>query len=190
MPRALHPGYRDYHAKGSGSNRGVVYVEPGKVEVAAIADAQLVEPSGRKAYYLPKPMAFELQTRNVFDAGKSRSYHQDARDEYLRQRPAHGAPAPHQNFPAKRFFLFPPSISPPQPFPSNARQVRGRTTAPAGLVLGHEITGEVVEIGSDVLHIKKGDVVSVPFNIACGRCRNSQSSSSSPPPPSSPSSSS
>ncbi len=52
------------------------------------------------------------------------------------------------------------------------RQVRGRTTAPPGLVLGHEITGEVVEIGSDVLHVKKGDIVSVPFNIACGRCRN------------------
>ena len=49
MPRTLHPGYRDYHAKGSGGNRGVVYVGPGKVEVASIADAQLVEPSGRKA---------------------------------------------------------------------------------------------------------------------------------------------
>jgi glutathione-independent formaldehyde dehydrogenase len=37
---------------------------------------------------------------------------------------------------------------------------------------GHEITGEVVEAGTDVLHIKKGDIVSVPFNIACGRCPN------------------
>ena len=50
--------------------------------------------------------------------------------------------------------------------------VRGRTTAPAGLVLGHEITGEVVEVGPDVEFIKVGDIVSVPFNIACGRCRN------------------
>lgn len=49
--------------------------------------------------------------------------------------------------------------------------VRGRTTAPAGLVLGHEITGEVIECGRDVEFIKKGDIVSVPFNIACGRCR-------------------
>jgi glutathione-independent formaldehyde dehydrogenase len=48
--------------------------------------------------------------------------------------------------------------------------VRGRTTAPSGLVLGHEITGEVVETGSDVLQFKKGDIVSVPFNVACGRC--------------------
>src|SRR6187200_1943726 len=50
--------------------------------------------------------------------------------------------------------------------------VRGRTTAPAGLVLGHEITGEVVETGPDVEYIHEGDLVSVPFNIACGRCRN------------------
>ena len=45
-------------------------------------------------------------------------------------------------------------------------------TAPTGLVLGHEITGEVIECGRDVEFIKVGDLVSVPFNIACGRCRN------------------
>src|SRR6266513_3338979 len=55
---------------------------------------------------------------------------------------------------------------------SDQHMVRGRTTAPMGLVLGHEITGEVVETGRDVEFIKKGDLVSVPFNIACGRCRN------------------
>src|SRR6478609_6858697 len=55
---------------------------------------------------------------------------------------------------------------------SDQHMVRGRTTAPAGLVLGHEITGEVLEAGRDVEFIKKGDIVSVPFNIACGRCRN------------------
>jgi glutathione-independent formaldehyde dehydrogenase len=55
---------------------------------------------------------------------------------------------------------------------SDQHMVRGRTTAPAGLVLGHEITGEVVERGPDVEFIDVGDVVSVPFNIACGRCRN------------------
>ncbi|WP_366596110.1 formaldehyde dehydrogenase, glutathione-independent [Bacillus pumilus] len=53
---------------------------------------------------------------------------------------------------------------------SDQHMVRGRTTAPAGLVLGHEITGEVVEVGRDVEFIQKGDLVSVPFNIACGRC--------------------
>jgi glutathione-independent formaldehyde dehydrogenase len=55
---------------------------------------------------------------------------------------------------------------------SDQHMVRGRTTAPAGLVLGHEITGEVIEAGRDVEFIKVGDLVSVPFNIACGRCRN------------------
>src|SRR5438477_360766 len=54
---------------------------------------------------------------------------------------------------------------------SDQHMVRGRTTAPPGLILGHEITGEVIETGRDVLFIKKGDLVSVPFNIACGRCR-------------------
>ncbi len=55
---------------------------------------------------------------------------------------------------------------------SDQHMVRGRTTAPKGLILGHEITGEVIEAGRDVEFIKVGDIVSVPFNIACGRCRN------------------
>jgi len=55
---------------------------------------------------------------------------------------------------------------------SDQHMVRGRTTAPKGLVLGHEITGEVIEAGRDVEFIKVGDLASVPFNIACGRCRN------------------
>jgi len=55
---------------------------------------------------------------------------------------------------------------------SDQHMVRGRTTAPKGLILGHEITGEVIEAGRDVEFIPVGDLVSVPFNIACGRCRN------------------
>ncbi len=55
---------------------------------------------------------------------------------------------------------------------SDQHMVRGRTTAPVGLVLGHEITGEIIEKGRDVEFLKVGDLVSVPFNIACGRCRN------------------
>src|SRR6478736_1181616 len=54
---------------------------------------------------------------------------------------------------------------------SDQHMVRGRTTAPEGLILGHEITGEVIETGPGVEFIKKGDLCSVPFNIACGRCR-------------------
>ncbi|MGO4329250.1 formaldehyde dehydrogenase, glutathione-independent [Cupriavidus sp. 2TAF22] len=54
---------------------------------------------------------------------------------------------------------------------SDQHMVRGRTTAPEGLILGHEITGEVVEVGRDVETLARGDIVSVPFNVACGRCR-------------------
>jgi len=54
---------------------------------------------------------------------------------------------------------------------SDQHMVRGRTTAPVGQTLGHEITGEVVEAGSDVLFVEPGDICSTPFNIACGRCR-------------------
>jgi glutathione-independent formaldehyde dehydrogenase len=54
---------------------------------------------------------------------------------------------------------------------SDQHMVRGRTTAPEGLILGHEITGEVIDVGPGVEFIKKGDLCSVPFNIACGRCR-------------------
>ena len=55
---------------------------------------------------------------------------------------------------------------------SDQHMVRGRTTAPVGQTLGHEITGEVIEKGNDVQFIDIGDLCSVPFNIACGRCRN------------------
>ncbi|MDO9409003.1 alcohol dehydrogenase catalytic domain-containing protein [Patulibacter sp.] len=54
---------------------------------------------------------------------------------------------------------------------SDIHMVRGRAPAPAGLVLGHEMTGEVVAIGRDVETLEVGDVISVPFNVACGRCR-------------------
>jgi glutathione-independent formaldehyde dehydrogenase len=55
---------------------------------------------------------------------------------------------------------------------SDQHMVRGRTTAPTGMVLGHEITGEIIEAGADVEFLHKGDLVTVPFNVACGRCRN------------------
>jgi len=55
---------------------------------------------------------------------------------------------------------------------SDQHMVRGRTTAPPGLTLGHEITGEIIEAGRDVEFLRVGDIVSVPFNISCGRCRN------------------
>jgi len=59
---------------------------------------------------------------------------------------------------------------------SDQHMVRGRTTAPVGLILGHEITGEVVEKGLDVENLAVGDLVSVPFNVSCGRCRSCRES--------------
>ncbi|MFE5190558.1 alcohol dehydrogenase catalytic domain-containing protein [Streptomyces sp. NPDC056628] len=49
---------------------------------------------------------------------------------------------------------------------------RGAFPVPQGMVMGHEMTGEVIEIGPDVEFLSEGDLVSVPFNVACGRCRN------------------
>jgi len=39
-----------------------------------------------------------------------------------------------------------------------------------GDILGHEFMGVVVDSGSEVSHLKKGDKVVVPFVIACGHC--------------------
>jgi threonine dehydrogenase-like Zn-dependent dehydrogenase len=39
-----------------------------------------------------------------------------------------------------------------------------------GDIVGHEPMGEVVEVGREVTHLKKGDRVVVPFTIACGHC--------------------
>jgi threonine dehydrogenase-like Zn-dependent dehydrogenase len=39
-----------------------------------------------------------------------------------------------------------------------------------GDILGHEPMGEVVEVGKEITHLKKGDRVVVPFTISCGEC--------------------
>ncbi|MHB1836831.1 MAG: formaldehyde dehydrogenase, glutathione-independent [Solirubrobacteraceae bacterium] len=112
-------------------NRGVAYIEPGKVEVQSIdfptfelKDGPGVHPAnvGRR---LPHAAILKCVTTNICG--------------------------------------------------SDQHMVRGRTTAPEGLILGHEITGEVVETGPGVEFVEVGDLVSVPFNIACGRCRRCKS---------------
>lgn len=45
----------------------------------------------------------------------------------------------------------------------------------AGDILGHEFMGHVVEVGSAVTNLKKGDRVLVPFTISCGNCFNCES---------------
>ncbi len=38
------------------------------------------------------------------------------------------------------------------------------------VIFGHEFMGEVVEAGSEVTAVRKGDRVVIPFVIACGDC--------------------
>src|ERR1700738_4644430 len=102
----------------SNSNRGVVYLKPGTVEVQKIDFPTL---SNQAGMYIDHGVIHKVVTTNTC-----------ASDQHM---------------------------------------VRGRTTAPAGMVLGHEITGEVIEKGRDVEDLDIGDLVSVSFHIACGRCR-------------------
>lgn len=55
---------------------------------------------------------------------------------------------------------------------SDLHMYEGRTDMKSGMVLGHENTGDVVEVGSGISRIKVGDHVSLPFNIGCGFCKN------------------
>jgi glutathione-independent formaldehyde dehydrogenase len=101
------------------TNRGIVYIGPGKVEVQGIDYPKFVAPNGKE---IDHGVILRIVSTNICG--------------------------------------------------SDQHMVRGRTTAPAGLVLGHEITGEVIEKGRGVEFFEIGDLVSVPFNVACGRCRN------------------
>lgn len=55
---------------------------------------------------------------------------------------------------------------------SDLHMYEGRTDMEMGRVLGHENLGRVVEVGPAVQKIKVGDMVAVPFNVACGHCEN------------------
>jgi glutathione-independent formaldehyde dehydrogenase len=55
---------------------------------------------------------------------------------------------------------------------SDLHMYEGRTAAAPGIVFGHENLGTVAEVGSAVASIKVGDRVVMPFNVACGFCRN------------------
>ena len=101
------------------TNRGVVYLGPGKVEVQSIDYPKMQNPAGKD---ITHGVILNIVSTNICG--------------------------------------------------SDQHMVRGRTTAPKGLVLGHEITGEIIEKGRDAEFLNVGDLVSVPFNIACGRCRN------------------
>ncbi|HLJ81062.1 MAG TPA: glutathione-independent formaldehyde dehydrogenase [Ktedonobacterales bacterium] len=55
---------------------------------------------------------------------------------------------------------------------SDLHMYEGRTAASPGIVFGHENMGIVEEVGPGVTSIKKGDRVVMPFNVACGFCKN------------------
>lgn len=55
---------------------------------------------------------------------------------------------------------------------SDLHMYEGRTAAEPGIVFGHENMGIVEEVGNAVKTIKKGERVSMPFNVACGFCKN------------------
>src|ERR1043165_4866081 len=45
-------------------------------------------------------------------------------------------------------------------------------TIPVPMVVGHEFVGEIVDVGSNVVDFRKGDIVSAEGHVVCGRCRN------------------
>lgn len=58
---------------------------------------------------------------------------------------------------------------------SDLHMYDGRTNLEKGKVIGHENLGEVIEVGNAVARVKVGDMVCVPFNVACGYCKNCES---------------
>jgi glutathione-independent formaldehyde dehydrogenase len=55
---------------------------------------------------------------------------------------------------------------------SDLHMYEGRTAAEPGIVFGHENMGVVEEVGEGVTSIERGDRVVMPFNVACGFCKN------------------
>jgi glutathione-independent formaldehyde dehydrogenase len=55
---------------------------------------------------------------------------------------------------------------------SDLHMYEGRTDVEEGTVLGHENLGEVIDVGRAVDRVRVGDWVCLPFNVACGFCKN------------------
>ncbi|RDW76944.1 hypothetical protein BP6252_04997 [Coleophoma cylindrospora] len=47
---------------------------------------------------------------------------------------------------------------------------RGHQKSTAGFIMGHEFTGVVEAVGSDIKNFEKGDYIVSPFTVSCGRC--------------------
>lgn len=55
---------------------------------------------------------------------------------------------------------------------SDLHMYEGRTAAEPGIVFGHENMGIIEDTGEGVSSLSRGDRVVMPFNVACGFCRN------------------
>jgi glutathione-independent formaldehyde dehydrogenase len=55
---------------------------------------------------------------------------------------------------------------------SDLHMYEGRTAAEPGIVFGHENRGIIEEVGNGVTSLSQGDRVVMPFNVACGFCKN------------------
>ena len=55
---------------------------------------------------------------------------------------------------------------------SDLHMYEGRTDFEEGRIFGHENVGEVVEVGDAVEKVHVGDMISAPFNVSCGHCKN------------------
>jgi glutathione-independent formaldehyde dehydrogenase len=55
---------------------------------------------------------------------------------------------------------------------SDLHMYEGRTAATPGIVFGHENLGIVEDVGAGVTAVHRGDRVVMPFNVACGFCKN------------------
>jgi glutathione-independent formaldehyde dehydrogenase len=55
---------------------------------------------------------------------------------------------------------------------SDLHMYEGRTGAEPGIVFGHENMGVVEDVGPGVATLRPGDRISLPFNVACGFCKN------------------
>ena len=55
---------------------------------------------------------------------------------------------------------------------SDLHMYEGRTDFETGRWFGHENLGEVIEVGDGVDKVQVGEYVVLPFNIACGHCKN------------------
>jgi glutathione-independent formaldehyde dehydrogenase len=55
---------------------------------------------------------------------------------------------------------------------SDLHMYEGRTAAEPGIVFGHENMGIIEEVGDGVATLNVGDRIDLPFNVACGFCKN------------------